>query len=101
MSHEADSDATLHLDGRHRDTLTQIFQHPVSHNIEWNRTLSLLEAVGDVTEEHDGRFKIHVGDETEVFNRPHGKDLTEQQVVDLRRMLHTAGLQPKPKGEEV
>lgn len=100
MSHEADSDA-LYLDGRHRDTLTQIFQHPVSHNVPWARALSLLDAVGDVIEEQDGRFKIHVGDETEVFDRPHGKDLTEQQVVDLRRMLHSAGVQPKPKGKEV
>ncbi len=98
---ESDADQPLHVDGRHRDTLSQIFNHPVSHNIEWSKALSLLRAVGDVTEEHDGRFKVHVGAETEVFDRPHGKDLTEQQVVDLRRMLHSAGLQPKPKGQEI
>jgi hypothetical protein len=101
MSDQSDQNDPLHLDGRHRDTLSQIFQHPVNHNITWTKALSLLEAVGTVEQEHDGRYKVHVGDETEVLNRPHDKDLTEQQVVDLRRMLHSAGLQPKPKGKEV
>src|SRR5215472_5246666 len=38
-----------HLNNRHRDTLRQIFAHPVSHNVEWRAVLSLLEAVGTVT----------------------------------------------------
>lgn len=101
MPETHDADEPLHLDGHHRDTISQIFQHPVGHNIEWSKALSLLNAVGTVEERHDGRFKVHVGDETEIFDRPHGKDLTEQQVVDMRRMLHSAGLQPKPKGKEV
>jgi len=35
-----------HLSNHHRNTLRQIFQHPVSHNIEWQAVVSLLEAVG-------------------------------------------------------
>jgi len=27
-----------HLDNHHRNTLRQIFEHPVSHNIEWPAT---------------------------------------------------------------
>lgn len=101
MNDHHDADEPLHISGHHRDTLSKIYEHPVNHNIEWSKALKLLEAVGDVTLEHDGRYKIHVGDEIEVFNRPHGKDLTEQQVLDMRRMLKSAGLQPKPKGEEI
>lgn len=101
MTDNHDVDEPLHVSGRHRDTLSQIFQHPVSHNIEWSKALALLEEVGTVEAEHDGRFRVRVGDEIEVLNRPHGKDLTEQQVVDLRRMLHNAGFQPKPHGKEV
>ena len=41
------------LNNHHSDTLTAIFQHPVSHNIRWHDALSLMEAVGTVTEEHD------------------------------------------------
>ena len=37
-----------HLNNHHRNTLRQIFQHPVSHNIEWHAVVSLLEAIGSV-----------------------------------------------------
>jgi hypothetical protein len=43
-----------HLNNHHRNTLRQIFQHPVSHNIEWHAVVSLLEAIGSVAEHHDG-----------------------------------------------
>jgi hypothetical protein len=76
---------------RHRDTLPQILQHPVSHNIEWRAVLSLLEAVGSVEERHDGKFEVTLGGETELLERPRQKDIDSQQVVDLRRMLRQAG----------
>ena len=82
------------LDSHHRDTLEQIFRHPTSSNIEWRRVLSLLEAVGTVTQEHDGKFKVALGPETEMLSAPHGKDIDTQFVVDLRRMLTVAGFAP-------
>lgn len=88
------------LNNHHSDTLTAIFEHPVSHNIRWHDALSLLEAVGDVVEEHDGKFKVTVGDETEVLQRPHDKTIGEQMVVDLRRMLKNAGFEPAAPGKE-
>lgn len=81
----------VHLSGHHRDTLLEIFQHPTKHNIEWHDVVSLLGEVGSVQQEHDGKFRVKVGDETEVFTRPKGKDIDVQQVVDLRRMLTGAG----------
>lgn len=79
------------LSHHHRGTFDQMFAHPVSHNIEWDHVLSLLRAVGSVDERHDGKFGITIGSETEVFERPRGKDIDEQQVLDLRRMLTNAG----------
>ena len=88
------------LNNHHSDTLTAIFQHPVSHNIRWHDALSLMEAVGSVVEEHDGKFKVTIGDETEVLARPHDKTIGEQMVVDLRRMLKNAGFEPAAPGKE-
>ncbi len=88
------------LNNHHSDTLTAIFQHPVSHNIRWHDALSLMEAVGTVVEEHDGKFKVTIGDETEVLSRPHDKTIGEQMVVDLRRMLANAGFEPAAPGKE-
>ncbi len=83
---------TTHLDRHHRSTAQAILSHPVSHNIEWRDVLSLLEAIGEVTEEHNGKFKVAVGGETETLHRPSGKDVGEQMVVDLRRLLTAAGI---------
>jgi hypothetical protein len=82
----------IHLDHHHRSTAEAIFSHPVSHNVEWRDVLSLLEAIGEVTEEHNGKFKVAVGGEIETLHRPSGKDVDEQMVVDLRRMLGAAGI---------
>ncbi len=84
------------LSNHHRDTLRKILGHPAretwSGNVEWRSVISLLEAVGTVREEHNGKFQVTVGPETEVLHRPHGKDVDTQMVVDLRRMLTEAGL---------
>jgi hypothetical protein len=83
-------DTELH--GHHRATLEKIYSHPVSHNIEWHDVLSLLEAVATVTIEHDGRYRVTLGSETEIFDKPRDHDIDTQMVVDLRRMLKGAGI---------
>jgi hypothetical protein len=87
-------DSDDHLSGRHRDTLRQIFAHPVSHNIEWHSVVSLLEAIGTVTRHHDHKVEVTVGDGQAFIDPPSGKDIDEQTVVDLRRMLAEAGYEP-------
>jgi hypothetical protein len=77
--------------GDHRATLERILRHPASGNIEWREVKSLLEAVGATTEEHNGKLKVTLGGETEVLERPRGKDIDVQMIVDLRRMLRRAG----------
>ena len=83
-----------HLNNRHRDTLERIFSHPSSGNIEWRQVRSLLEAVGTITEELNGKLRVTLGPETEVLQPPGGKDIDRQMIVDLRRMLSNAGLAP-------
>jgi hypothetical protein len=83
------------LDSHHQATIEKIFGHPVSHNIQWHDVLSLLEGVGTVTKEHDGRFTVTLGSETQTFDAPRDHDIDEQQVIDLRRMLKGAGFESK------
>jgi hypothetical protein len=47
--------------------------------------------VGTIKESHDGRWVVTLGSETETFDRPKDKDIDTQQVIDLRRMLESAG----------
>jgi hypothetical protein len=56
--------------------------------------LSLIEAVGSAVEEHNGKVKVTLGDQSEVLRAPHGKDIDTQTIVDLRQMLAAAGFAP-------
>jgi hypothetical protein len=85
------------IDGHHRATVKRIFNHQGGHNIKWHDVLSLLESVATVTEDHDGRYTVTLGSETETFDARPGNDIDEQQVVDLRRMLTGAGITPESR----
>jgi hypothetical protein len=82
------------LTPHHRVTLEKIFSHPLSGNLEWRQVLSLLAAVGTTTQEPNGKVKFELGGETQVLQPPGGKDVDRQLIVDLRRMLTNAGLEP-------
>ena len=44
--------------------------------------------------EPNGKVKVELGGQTEVLQPPDDKDVDRQLIVDLRRMLTSAGLQP-------
>ena len=95
-----------HLSSHHRDTLLQIFQEKTNYNVEWHDVVSLLGAVGSIEQQHDDMFLFRIGQETEVLRRPSDKDIDGQQLVDLRRLLTSAGYDTmaadlEDKGEEV
>ena len=83
-----------HVSSHHRQTILNIFDRPAGGNIEWRKVLSLLEDLGTVTEEHNGKFTVTLGPETEVLEAPRGKDIDRQLTVDVRRMLTQAGFAP-------
>ncbi len=84
-----------HLSHNHRATLEKIFQHPVSHNLEWNDVRSLLNAIAEVEEKKDGKITVALNGASETFERPKQKDVDAQEVIDLRRLLENAGYRPE------
>jgi hypothetical protein len=79
------------LDSHHRDTLRKILQHTGGHNIEWHDVISLLQAVGSVTEHSAGKVAVTVGTQTVVLETPADKDADLPAIVELRRLLTAAG----------
>src|SRR5271170_7182645 len=67
------------LTGHHLVTAEKILSHPANHNIEWHDAAALIVEVGTITEANNGRYTVTLGDETQVFDRPRGKDLDTQQ----------------------
>jgi hypothetical protein len=83
-------EATRRLNGHHRETLAHVFQHPLSHNLEWHSVRSLVDAVGHDHATKSGHLVVTIGDHTETFD-PRGKDLDADQLAKLRRLLRLAG----------
>ena len=84
---------SFHLNHKQLDALNKVYAHPVAHNLTWHEVRTLLDAVGEVEEKHNGSWRITIAGQPEVFDPNHGKDLTVEQVIDLRRMLTAAGLE--------
>lgn len=87
------SDATqpIHLNSHHRKTVAHIFEHPISHNVEWRSVESLFAAIGTAEELHDGKYRFTVGERSEVFHRPKHKEIDTEQVMNIRHWLSDIG----------
>ena len=80
--------AQPHLNGRHQNTYEAIFRHPAAHNLEWHDVRSLLDALADVTERHNGSLHVtrngHVGN----LHAPKHKDVaTVEDLLAIRHFL--------------
>ncbi len=51
------------LHGARLRTLEALFRHPAAHNLEWMDVVALIEKIGEVTREGNGKFGFKVGAE--------------------------------------
>jgi len=87
--------ATQTLKGSHLRTYNTIFQHPISHNLEWRAVRALLEQIGQIVEEPNGHLKATRNGQTLILHKPHTKDLAEDQdVMALRHFLKQSDAVP-------
>lgn len=77
-----------------RGTMEALYQHPLSHNLEWSRVVALFDKLGTVDQEGHNEIKFGVGGEHHRIRKPHGKDLTTTEVMAFRHMLTRAGWAP-------
>jgi hypothetical protein len=76
------------LTGSHLRTYNTIFQHPVSHNLEWRAVRSLMGKLGEVTEELNGNLKVIRNGQTLVMHPHHTKDVAEvEELMTLRHFI--------------
>jgi hypothetical protein len=78
----------------HLRTLESLFRHPTAHNLEWMDVVGLMERIGTVREERNGKFAFAVGGEHHVMHKSRTKDLSSSEVVELRHFLSRAGWLP-------
>jgi hypothetical protein len=80
--------STPPLTGSHLRTYDRIFQHPISHNLEWQDVRSLLAKLGEVVQEHNGNLAVTRNGQSLVLHAPRTKDVAEMdEVMTLRHFL--------------
>jgi hypothetical protein len=77
--------------GANRGTLDAIFRHPLAHNLEWRHVVALFEKLGEVEEKSNSEFVFQVLGQEHLMRKPHSKDLTTSQVLEVRHFLSRAG----------
>jgi hypothetical protein len=87
--------ATSHkVSKRDARTLEAIFRHPVARNLAWSDALHLIEGLGAVRQEPNGRLVFAINEHRDVFHQPHDKELTADEIARLRKFLEGAGVRP-------
>jgi hypothetical protein len=76
------------LAGSHLRTYTAIFQHPVSHNLEWREVRALFEHIAEVVEQPNGNLRVTRHGESLVLHPPRTKDVAEiEELMAIRHFI--------------
>lgn len=88
------------LHSRDEHTLAAVFGHPLQHNIHWRDVLHLCQAIGgEVQVLRDQRLRLRLTTGEYQFwihthTQPGSGTLQEDEVLQLRRFLKLAGIEP-------
>src|SRR5476651_866114 len=79
---------TTSLSGANQRTYDRIFQHPVSHNLEWRDVHSLLGHLGQASEEANGNLRVTRNGQLLVLHAQRTKDVASvDELMELRHFL--------------
>ena len=80
--------SSAELAGAHQRTYHTIFQHPVSHNLQWRDVHALFRQLGEVVEKANGSLLVTRHGQTLVLPAPRTKDVSEtEEVIKIRHFL--------------
>lgn len=90
------------LTGSHLRTYQRIFQHPVSHNLEWRDVHALFRQIAEVEEEPNGHLKVSRNGQVLVLHPARTKDVADtDELLTLRHFLERSESIPPLTDEKV
>ncbi len=79
---------SLHLSSRSQHIFDQVFQHPLTHNLEWGDVRSLFEDLGTVVDQHNGNMHVTWKGENISFSQNENSTvLSADEVMRVRHFL--------------
>ena len=93
--------STSSLSGSDLRTYQRIFQHPVSHNLEWRDVHALLRHIAGVVEEPNGHLRVSRDGQVLVLHPARTKDVaTTEELMALRHFLERSETIPPVTDEK-
>ncbi len=84
-----------------RSSYDAAFRHPTAHNLDWGNVRSILGALGDVVEEHNGNLKVTRNGQILVMYPPLDKNVTGVgELMDIRHFLERSAPASPEAGAE-
>ena len=75
------------LTGPHLQAYNAIFQHPISHKLEWRHVRPLFERMGTVVEEPNGNLRVTRNGVVHVIHPPRTKEVGVDELMELRHFI--------------
>jgi hypothetical protein len=83
------------LSGSHLRTYDAIFQHPMSHNLDWHAVRSLLAHLCEAVEQPNGNLRVTRNGQVLVLHPSRSKDVSEaEEIMSLRHFLERSNAAP-------
>jgi hypothetical protein len=89
---------TIKIDNHQHHTLEKIFSHPLARDLHWVAVEHLLDDLGERGETHTGNLTFSVDGTLRVVHGKRGRELSADQVIELRHILHDFGFTPDLTG---
>jgi hypothetical protein len=84
------------MNNAHRKTLELIFSRPTSPNVKWSRVVSLLNELGATVDQKRSGSRVGMKLNGVIYSahKPHGPNMVQKAVDELREFLIRAGVKP-------
>lgn len=79
-------------DRKHTHTLSELYAHPIAHNIEWIELIPALASVGLVHTEKNGSRHFTRNGHTVAFEISNGSTMDEDEIMKLRHFLRSSAV---------
>jgi hypothetical protein len=84
---------TMQMSKVHETTYNALFAHPIARNLQWHDVRSMLSAIADVEEEHNGNLRFTRNGETLTVHPPKHKDLSDiEELMQIRHFLERSAV---------
>lgn len=88
------------LSSSHRAAYQAILQHPISRNLHWREVRSMLHAMADAVEAHDGKLKVTRNGHILLLHEPRKNMVPVRELMDIRRFLENSDGPAAPQVSE-